>query len=37
VTAPSATIKTAADLDSYLDAVRTRVQPHLDDGKTVII
>ena len=37
VKAPSATIKTNQDLDSFVDELRARVQPHLDDGKTVII
>jgi hypothetical protein len=37
VAAPSATIKTPSDLDAYLDEVRSRVQPHLASGKTVII
>lgn len=37
VPVPSATIKTASDLEAYLDEVRARVQPHLDAEKTVII
>lgn len=37
VSVPPATIKTAEDLDRYVDGVRARVQPHLEDGKTVII
>ncbi len=37
VTAPSATIKTADDLQAYVDGLRARVQPHLDVDKTVII
>lgn len=34
---PRATIKSAEDLDGYVDELRARVQPHLDEGKTVII
>lgn len=37
VTIPSTTIKTADDLQAYLDEVRARVQPHIDASKTVII
>jgi hypothetical protein len=37
VAAPSATIKTTDDLQTYLDQVRARVQPYLDAGKTVIL
>jgi hypothetical protein len=37
VTAPSATIKTAEDLDRYVAELRARIQPHVADGKTVII
>jgi hypothetical protein len=37
VTAPSAIIKTDKDLDSYIDELRARVQPHLDADETVII
>ena len=37
VTPPSATLKTADDLDAYLDELRAQVQPHLDADKTVII
>jgi hypothetical protein len=37
VTLPSATIKTTGDLEAYIGEVRTRVQPHLDASKTVII
>ena len=37
VVAPSATIKTGEDLDRYVNELRSRVQPHLADGKTVII
>ncbi|MCW6004621.1 BREX system P-loop protein BrxC [Micromonospora sp. CPCC 205371] len=37
ITAPSATIKDNRDLDSYLETLRVRVQPHLDAHKTVII
>lgn len=37
VVAPSATIKNETDLDDYLAEVRSRVQPHLDAHKTVII
>lgn len=37
VAVPSATIKTADDLEAYLDLVRARVRPHLDAAKTVII
>jgi hypothetical protein len=37
VTAPSATIKTTDDLQTYLDELRARVQPHVDAGKTVIL
>lgn len=34
---PSATIKSADDLDAYVDELRAKVQPHLDADKTVII
>ena len=37
ISAPSATIRTGEDLDRYVDQLRARVQPHLADGKTVII
>lgn len=37
VTLPSATIRTETDLMTYLDDVRSRVKPHLDADKTVII
>jgi len=37
VPAPTATIKSSEDLDRYVDEVRARVQPHLADGKTVVI
>lgn len=37
VPAPSATIKTAEDLERYVKELRGRVQPHLAAGKTVII
>lgn len=37
VSVPSATLKTAEDLRSFLEEVRARVQPHLDASKTVII
>ncbi len=37
VAVPSATIRTPDDLDAYLDVIRSRVQPHLDAAKTVII
>lgn len=37
VTPPSATIKDKSDLEKYLREVRSRVQPHLDAQKTVII
>jgi hypothetical protein len=37
VSPPSATLKTEADLDTYLAAVRAAVLPHLRDNKTVII
>ena len=37
IAVPSATIKTADDLQTYLDELRARVQPHLDAGKTVIL
>jgi len=37
VTAPSATIKNKTDLDDYVAELRSRVQPHLDAHKTVII
>jgi hypothetical protein len=34
---PAATIKSADDLNTYLDELRARVQTHLDADKTVII
>jgi len=34
---PSATIKDGDDLNSYIEELRARVQPHLDAKKTVII
>ncbi|GFM17528.1 MULTISPECIES: BREX system P-loop protein BrxC [Mycobacteriaceae] len=34
---PSATIRSAPDLETYLDDVRKRVKPHIDANKTVII
>jgi hypothetical protein len=37
VSPPSATIKSKADLEGYIDELRKRVQPHLDAHKTVII
>jgi len=37
VTPPSATIKSEADLEAYLDELRKRIQSHLDGHKTVII
>jgi hypothetical protein len=37
VTAPSATIKDDLDLDKYVEELRARVKPHLDEQKTVII
>ena len=37
VTAPSSTIRDEKDLESYVEELRTRVQPHLDAKKTVII
>ena len=37
VALPSATIKSADDLQGYVDDVRARVQPHIDANKTVII
>lgn len=37
VAPPSATLKTQADLEAYLDGLRARVQPHLDAKKTVIL
>ncbi len=37
ITPPSATIKSEADLEAYLDELRKRVQSHLDGHKTVII
>lgn len=37
VTIPPVTITGEDDLDAYLDDVRSRVQPHLDAGKTVIL
>ena len=37
VTVPSATIKDGDDLNDYVEALRARVQPHLDAKKTVII
>lgn len=37
VTTPRMTIRTADELQTYLDEVRARVQPHLDAHKTVII
>jgi hypothetical protein len=37
VTVPSATIKSDDDLKAYLEALRERVQPHLDANRTVII
>jgi hypothetical protein len=37
VSPPSATLKTEADLDTYLAAVRAEVLPHLRANKTVIV
>ncbi|OBG23488.1 hypothetical protein A5765_18805 [Mycolicibacterium celeriflavum] len=37
VTPPSATIRTTAELEAYVDEVRNRIRPHLDANKTVII
>jgi hypothetical protein len=37
VKSPTATIRTASDLDAYLEQVRGLVEPHLDEGETVII
>lgn len=37
VTVPRVTIAGEDDLEAYLDEVRSRVQPHLDAGKTVIL
>jgi hypothetical protein len=37
VALPSATIRSADDLQTYVEELRTRVQPHLDADKTVII
>lgn len=37
VNPPSATLKTAADLDTYLEELRKQVLPHLEDEKTVVI
>ncbi|MFN2608436.1 MAG: hypothetical protein ABR511_11200 [Acidimicrobiales bacterium] len=37
VALPPATIKTTEDLQAYLDDLRSRVQSHLDEDKTVII
>jgi hypothetical protein len=37
VTPPSATIKSNMDLEMYVVELRSRVQPHLDANKTVII
>jgi hypothetical protein len=37
VTPPPATLKTADDLDAYLDDLRKQVEPHLEAKKTVII
>ena len=37
VTLPSATIKTTAELDAYVDGLRARVQPHLEENRTVIL
>lgn len=37
VEVPSATIKSSDDLDAYINELRARVQPHLDEDKTVII
>jgi len=37
VALPAATIKTARDLDRYVDELRSRVQPHLADGNTVLL
>lgn len=37
VAVPSATIKTSDDLDRYIDELHSRVQPHLADGKTVLL
>jgi len=37
VSPPSATIKSEADLEHYIDELRKRVKPHLDAHKTVII
>jgi hypothetical protein len=37
VTTPKVTITGEEDLAAYLDDVRSRVQPHLDAGKTVIL
>jgi hypothetical protein len=37
VAAPKAVIRTEADLEAHLTAVRAAVKRHLDDGKTVIL
>ena len=37
VTMPSVAIASQDDLTSYLDDLRSRVQPHLEAGKTVIL
>ncbi|MGH9071327.1 MAG: hypothetical protein ACRDX8_09250, partial [Acidimicrobiales bacterium] len=37
VAPPNATIRNQQGLDSYVDALRARVQPHLDAGRIVII
>lgn len=37
VNAPSATLKTVADVDQYVEKLRGQLQQHIDDGSTVII
>lgn len=36
VALPGATLRTAEDVDKYLDALRTTLMNHIDDGETVI-
>ena len=37
VSPPAATLKTAAELDAYLEALRKQVLAHLEDDKTVVL